>query len=184
VVLVKENWKSTVEKYRLSSVCFFSFIRYFLYLHFNCYPLSCFSLENPLFHLLSSYAPTHPLLLPCPGLDIDGRRGPWSCGGSVCFFTFLHLLALCWWYDLSERENHCNCETLSCVCFPIVIWRFICAYSVYCLSLVLNIWLVSWRDHINICSFMQAIENQFLLKCFVVEHIYSFPNIAGKKKKK
>jgi hypothetical protein len=60
-----------------SSLCFLnSFIRYFLYLHFKCYPLSWFpplktSYRIPLPLLLWGCSLTHPLPLPHPGIPIQ-----------------------------------------------------------------------------------------------------------------
>ena len=48
-------------------VLFLFFIRYFLYLHFKCYPLPRFPSENLLFPPPSPCSPTHSLLLPGPG---------------------------------------------------------------------------------------------------------------------
>jgi hypothetical protein len=45
----------------------FSFIRYFLYLHFKCYTLSWFPLWKPL--IPSPCSSTHPL--PCPGIPLN-----------------------------------------------------------------------------------------------------------------
>jgi hypothetical protein len=47
-----------------------SLIRYFLYLHFKCYPLSSFPLENSLPPSPSPCSPTHSLLLPGPGIPL------------------------------------------------------------------------------------------------------------------
>ena len=51
-------------------VFFFFFFRCFLYLHFKCYPLSWFPLQKS--HILSPSPcpPTHPLLLPGPGIPL------------------------------------------------------------------------------------------------------------------
>jgi hypothetical protein len=43
--------------------CFVLFIRYFLHLHFKCYPESPYILPLPC-------SPTHPLLLPDPGIAL------------------------------------------------------------------------------------------------------------------
>ena len=47
------------------------FIRYFLYLHFKCYPLSWFPHLTPLPSIPSPCSPTYPLLLPGPGIPLD-----------------------------------------------------------------------------------------------------------------
>jgi hypothetical protein len=46
------------------------FIGYFLYFHFKCYPLSCFPLQKhpPPIPSPSPCSPTHPLLIPGPGI--------------------------------------------------------------------------------------------------------------------
>jgi hypothetical protein len=46
---------------------FIYFIRYFLYLHFKCYPLSYFPLQKYPILSPSPCSPTHLLLLPGPG---------------------------------------------------------------------------------------------------------------------
>jgi hypothetical protein len=46
------------------------FIRYFLYLHFKCYLLSWFPLQKPVSPPLFPCSPTHPLLLPGPGIPL------------------------------------------------------------------------------------------------------------------
>lgn len=57
----------------LSSSCFFFLqvlIRYLLYLHLKC-PLSWFSLWNPPIPLPSTCSPTHPHVLPDPGIPLQ-----------------------------------------------------------------------------------------------------------------
>jgi hypothetical protein len=51
--------KRSVQRKKEGASLFFFFFRYFLHLHFKCYP------ENPLY---SPFSPTHPLLLPGPGI--------------------------------------------------------------------------------------------------------------------
>ena len=54
-------------------IVMFSFlllIRYFLYLHFKCYLLSWFPLQKAPIRSPSPCSPTHPLLLPCPGISL------------------------------------------------------------------------------------------------------------------
>jgi hypothetical protein len=48
-----------------------SFIRYILYLHFKCYPLSSFPLWKSRIPSLLHCSPTHPLLLPWLGIPLD-----------------------------------------------------------------------------------------------------------------
>jgi hypothetical protein len=45
-------------------------IRYLLYLHFKCYPLSWFPLWKPSIIYPLPFSPTHPLLLSCPGIPL------------------------------------------------------------------------------------------------------------------
>ena len=61
----------------ISFLFFFeNFIRYFLYLHFKCYPLSLFPLQNPQSPCPSPCSATHPLLLPCPGIPLHWYNEP------------------------------------------------------------------------------------------------------------
>ena len=46
------------------------FIRYFLYLHFRCYPFPGFPPQNSLSYLPSPCSPTHPLPILCPGIPL------------------------------------------------------------------------------------------------------------------
>ena len=51
-------------------------IRQFLYLHFKFYPLSWFPERKPPTPFPSNCSPTHPLLLPCPGIPLHWGIGP------------------------------------------------------------------------------------------------------------
>jgi hypothetical protein len=65
-------WNDTYvsNKNRYSGLFYLFLIRYFLYLHFKCCPLSWFPIQKPLSHSSSPCSPTHPLLLPCPGIPL------------------------------------------------------------------------------------------------------------------
>jgi hypothetical protein len=63
-------------------VCLF-IIRYFLYLHFKCYPLSSFLLQNPLFPSPYTCLPTHPLPVPCPGIPLHWGIKPSQVQGTL-----------------------------------------------------------------------------------------------------
>jgi hypothetical protein len=52
------------------------FIRYLLYLHFKCYPLSWFPSKSPLFLPLSPCSPINPLPLPGPGIPLHSSTKP------------------------------------------------------------------------------------------------------------
>ena len=74
---------------------YFIFIRYFLHLHFKCYP------ESPLYPPLSC-SPTYPLLLPGPGIPLY-----WGIESSQDQGPLLPLMAnqaiIC--YICKERDN-------------------------------------------------------------------------------
>ena len=52
------------------------FIRYLLYLHFKCYPLSCFPLQKPPIPSSSPCSLKHQLLLPGPGIPLHWGTEP------------------------------------------------------------------------------------------------------------
>jgi hypothetical protein len=93
-------------------------VRYFLYLHFQCYPLSSFPSENPLSHLLSSCfyedvtLPIHPLLLPLPGIPLhwgikpsqdQGLLQPLMSNKAILCYIWSYevppCVLFCWWFS-------------------------------------------------------------------------------------
>jgi hypothetical protein len=74
------------------SECVFFFIRCLLYLHFKCYPISWFTLRKLPSPPHSLYSPSHPLMLPGPGISLHWGMTFNMKGCCTCRLKFQHLM--------------------------------------------------------------------------------------------